>query len=122
MKTPNTVMAWVGWSVSVLCILFLIVDFGMKILKTKISVDASVQLGWPADLVQTIGIICMVCTILYAIPQTSVIGAIALSAYLGGAVAIMMRSNTPYIFPIILGIMLWVGLVLRSGNVRTLLW
>jgi DoxX-like protein len=120
MKTQTSVMTWIGWSVSALCILFLIADFGMKILNTKTSIDASTQLGWPAERVQTIGFICMICTILYVIPQTSIFGAIALSAYLGGATAVMMRSNTPYFFPIAFGIALWVGLLVRDDKARQL--
>lgn len=115
-----TTIVWIGRIISILCILFLVVDAGMKIVKAKTSIEATVQLGWPVDLMQAIGIICLLCTLLYAIPKTAVIGAIALSTYLGGAVAIMVRSNTAYWFPILFGIFVWVGLLLRNEAVRKL--
>jgi len=84
--------------------------------------EGSVQLGWPEELVQTIGILLTVFTILYMIPRTAVIGAILISAYLGGAVSIMMRSGTPYFFPIVLCVLLWAGLALRVPRVRQVLF
>jgi hypothetical protein len=69
--------------------------------------------------VQTIGILLTLFTILHVIPRTAVLGAVLITAYLGGAVAIMMKSGNPYYFPIVMGILLWVGLALRNPKVRT---
>jgi hypothetical protein len=60
-------------------------------------------------------------TILYAIPRTAMLGAIFLTAHLGGAVAIMIRANQPFLFPIIFGVFVWAGLFLRNEKLRTLI-
>src|SRR6478609_10535169 len=94
--TSNSKAArWTGHIISILVILFMVVDAGMKIVKAKPSMEGSIQLGWPAEYVQVIGILLMIFTVLYAIPRTAAWGALLMTAYLGGATAIMLRSNTP---------------------------
>jgi hypothetical protein len=119
-KSPSKAALWAGWIITVLCILFLLVDAGMKIAMAKLSVDGSVKLGWPVDHVQTIGFILLVCTVLYAIPRTAVLGAVLITGYLGGAVAIMMRTPEPYIFPLVFGGLVWAGLYLRNAKLQAL--
>ena len=109
---------WTGRIISILVILFMAVDAGMKIVKATPSMEETVQLGWPAAYVPGIGITLMICTILYAITRTAVLGALLMTAYLGGATAIMLRSGTPYFFPVIMGIIAWVGLALKDEKVR----
>ena len=109
---------WTGRVLKIISILFLTFDAAGKIFKESHSVEGSLALGWPADLIQVIGIILLVCTILYAIPTTAVLGAVLISAYLGGAVAIMMRSGANFIFPIIFGVLVWGGLYLLSEKLR----
>lgn len=94
----------------------------MKIAKAQVSMEGSVKLDWPADLVPAIGYLLTIFTILYLIPRTAVLGAILVTAYLGGAVAIMMRTGTPYPFAIIMGILMWVGFALRNPAFRRLLF
>jgi len=99
-------------------------DSIMKIIKSAPSVEGSVQLGWPEDQIQNIGIILFLITLLYLFPGTSVLGAIVLTGYLGGAVAIMMRSNInghPFFFPIIFGIFIWLSIFLQDENIRKLI-
>src|SRR4051812_35384665 len=104
---------WSGWIVTGLVVLFLLVDAIMKVFKANVSMEGSIQLGWPAELVQAIGIILFVSTILYMIPRTAAIGAILITAYLGGAVSIMLRAGVPWFFPVVFGVLVWVGLALR---------
>ena len=113
---------WSGWVISGLCILFLLVDAIMKIARTAPSMQGSAQLGWPESSVQGIGILLLLCTILYIIPRTAVLGAVLLTGYLGGAIAIMVRANLdghPFFFPLIIGILVWVGLFMhdRKANI-----
>ncbi|HWX55140.1 MAG TPA: DoxX family protein [Verrucomicrobiae bacterium] len=68
-----------------------------------------------------ITIVMLVCTIIYAIPQTAVFGALLLTAYLGGATASHTRIGEPFYFPIIIGVLVWVGIFLREGRLRALL-
>ncbi|HEY9258815.1 DoxX family protein [Chitinophaga sp.] len=108
-----------GWVITIICILFLLVDAVMKIASAAVSVKGSTDLGWPESQVQGLGVVLLLCTILYAIPRTAVLGAIFLSCYLGGAVAIMTRVNIPYYFPIVFGVLVWVGVYLRFPALRS---
>lgn len=115
---------WFGWIISGLCILFMLVDAIMKIAKTAPSMQGSAQLGWPGDSVQGIGILLLICTILYIIPRTAVPGAVLLTGYLGGAIAIMVRADAAghsYFFPLIFGILAWVGLFMRDQKANTVI-
>jgi hypothetical protein len=109
---------------SILPALFLIVDGGAKLLKPAPVVDATVKLGYQESTIIPIGIVLLICTFLYLIPRTSVLGAILLTGYLGGAVATHVRVGEgafPITFPIILGILLWGGLYLRETRLRVLI-
>jgi hypothetical protein len=110
-----------GKIISALCILFLLVDAIMKVIKHPISVDGSAQLGWPVDQVQNIGIALLIATILYIIPRTAILGAILLTGYLGGAIAIMVRAGQPLYFALTFGVLVWAGLYLRDEKLRKLI-
>ena len=114
---------WAGRIVSGLPALFLLVDGAMKLVKPAPVVQATVRLGYPESTIVPIGIVLIVCTIIYLIPKTSVLGAILLTGYLGGAVATHVRAGEgafPIVFPIILGGLLWLGLYLRNASLRVL--
>jgi hypothetical protein len=113
----------VGRIVSILPALFLLIDGIMKVVKPRVVVEATVQLGYPESVIVGLGIVLLACTILYLIPRTAVLGVILLTGYLGGAVATHVRVGGPLfniIFPVILGAMLWGGLYLRDQRVRSL--
>ena len=116
---------WIGRIVSGLPALFLLVDGAMKLVKPAVVVEATTKLGYSESLIIPIGIILIACTLLYLIPTTSVLGAILLTAYLGGAVATHVRAAEggvfPIIFPIIFGALLWLGLYLNDTRLRALI-
>ena len=116
---------WIGRIVSGLPALFLLVDGAMKLVKPAVVVEATTKLGYSESLIVPIGIILIACTLLYLIPTTSVLGAILLTGYLGGAVATHVRAAEggvfPIIFPIILGALLWLGLYLHDTRLRALI-
>jgi hypothetical protein len=117
-------MLWTGWIMSGLPSLFLLVDGVMKLVKPAIVVDTTVQLGYPESVILGLGIVLLVCTVLYLIPPTTVLGAILLTGYLGGAVASQVRVSAglfEIVFPVILGALLWGGLVLRDPRLRALM-
>lgn len=120
-NTPSKGARITGWVLTILCALFNLVDGIMKVAKADVSMEGSVVLGWPENLVQLIGIFLTVFTILHLIPRTAVLGAVLTTAYLGGAVSIMMRLGNPYYFPIVIGVLLWAGLALRNPKVRQVL-
>jgi hypothetical protein len=109
---------WTGWIITILVVLFLLVDAVMKVFEATVSMEGSIQLGWPPELVQTIGIILLVSAIIYMIPRTAAIGAILITGYLGGAISIMLRAGVPWFFPLIFGVLVWVGLGLRDTKTR----
>ena len=122
--TASKGMLWSGWVMSALPALFLLMDGVMKLMKPEIVVKTTVQLGYPESVVLGLGILLLACTVLYLIPRTCILGAILLTGYLGGAVAAHVRVEDgvfPALFPVILGALLWGGLVLRDGQLRAFL-
>ncbi|RWY49397.1 DoxX family protein [Mucilaginibacter gilvus] len=120
-KSTSKAATIAGWIISGLIILFYLFDAIGKIVKEKHSVDGSVALGWPIEHIPTIGFILLACTILYAIPRTSVLGAVLITGYLGGAMAVMMRTpGQPYLFPLLFGALTWAGIYFRNKKLQSL--
>ena len=114
---------WAGRVISTLPALFLLVDGVGKLVKPAPVVEATVRLGYPESVLPGLGVVLTGCVILYVIPRTSFLGAILLTAYLGGATASHVRVGDPLfpvVFPIILGALIWGGLYLRDGRLRAL--
>ena len=105
--------------------LFLLVDSIGKLNAIPAVVDATVQLGYPESSVRGIGLILLLCLILYVFPRTSVLGAVLLTGYLGGAVAAQVRVGSPLfsttLFPVYVGVLVWAGLLLREDRLRALI-
>lgn len=124
METPNATskkLLWTGRVLSGLVVLFLFVDGLMKALRVDSAVEGTVELGYSEDAVFGIGLTLLVCTVLYAISRTALLGAILLAGYLGGATATLVRAEDPwFVFPVILGVLAWAGLVLRDGRLWAL--
>ncbi|MDB5115838.1 MAG: hypothetical protein JWQ79_1330 [Mucilaginibacter sp.] len=118
--TPSNTSLWIGRIISGLCVLFLLFDAIMKIIKEIHSVQGSAQLGWPEYAIQAIGIALLISTILYVIPRTAILGAILLTGYLGGAIAIMIRAEHQLYFALAFGILVWLGLYVRDEKLRAL--
>ena len=118
-------MIWAGRIVSALPVLFLLMDGVMKLAKPDFVVKATVQLGYPESVIFGLGIVVLVCVILYVVPRTAVLGAILLTGYLGGAVATHVRVGNPLfshmLFPVYFAILLWGGLYLREERLRALI-
>jgi len=118
-------MTYAGWTLSVLVILFMIMDLTMKFMQLPIVLSTTEQLGWPTSSVTTLAVLLSVATALYAFPQTSVLGAILLTGYLGGGVATHVRIGSPLfshvLFGVYLGLFVWGGLYLRDARIRALI-
>jgi len=112
---------WLGWSISGLTAAFMLFDAGGKFAKPRPVIDAFARTGWPIHLASTVGAILLVCTALYLGPATSVLGAILLTGYLGGAVATNLRLENPLLthtlFPVYFGVLIWIGLWVRDPRV-----
>jgi hypothetical protein len=116
---------WAGRIMSALPVLFLLMDGVMKLVKPEFVVKATVQLGYPESVIFGLGIVVLVCVILYVVPRTAVLGAILLTGYLGGAVATHVRVGDSLfshaLFPVYFAILLWGGLYLREERLRALI-
>jgi DoxX-like family len=116
---------WAARILSGIAVVFLLFDSTIHLMVIQPVVDSFGQLGIPVNLSVTIGIIELICLVLYVIPRTSVFGAILLTGYLGGAIAIQVRIAAPLfstaLFPIYIGVMAWGGLYLRDGLLMTII-
>ena len=122
---PSKGVIWTGQILSALIVLFLFFDGVFKFMKPAPAVKAFAHLGLPMSLVVALGIICIVCALLYAIPQTSILGAILLTGYLGGAVGTHLRAGDPLfrhvLFPIYMGAIVWLAIYLPNSRLRALI-
>ena len=114
-------MVWAGRIINALPVLMLLFSSGMKLMKPAPVMQEFARLRYPENLALGIGILELVCTIVYAIPRTSILGAILLTGYLGGATATHVRISDPFFMPVVLGVLVWGGLFLRDGRLRALI-
>ena len=119
--------AWtasLGGVCTALAVIFLTFDTVLKVLRLGPAVQGTIALGYPPDSVQWIGIIELVCLVLYVVPRTSVLGGLLLTGYLGGAIATHVRISSPLLthtlFPVYVALLLWGGLYLREKRLRAL--
>jgi uncharacterized membrane protein (UPF0182 family) len=115
---------WTGRIISSLLVLFLLFDGITKVVKERHVLQAAAELGYSADAMVAIGTLLLACTVVYVIPRTSVLGALLLTGYLGGAVETNVHAGHPLfecIFPVILGILVWAGLFLREPRLGVLI-
>ncbi len=120
---PSKTIPWAGRIVTTLAVVFLLFDAVIHLLKPAPVAVAFAQLGYPLDLAVGIGVLELVCVAIYVIPRTSLLGAILLTGYLGGAVASQLRVGHPFfetVFPIILGVLVWGGLFFRDDQLRAI--
>jgi hypothetical protein len=115
-------MLWTGRILTVLIALFLLFDSSIKLVKAPAAVQGTVQLGYPESKIVPIGLVLLASLVLYLLPRTSILGAILLTGYLGGATATMVRVSSPWIlFPVLIGALAWAALYLRDEQVRALI-
>jgi hypothetical protein len=125
--TISNAARWTGRVLSGVVVLFLLFDGAIKLLPLQVVTETMDKMGWGAGegLARSLGIITIACTVLYAVPPTSILGAILLTGYLGGAIASHVRIDSPLfshtLFGLYLGLILWGGLWLRDPALRSLL-
>jgi hypothetical protein len=118
----STTALWTGRILSGLVVLFLLFDGAIKLIPLDVVIETSRQLGIPTDLAFTLGVLTLASALLYAYSKTSLLGAILLTGYLGGAIYVHVRAGSPLfshtLFGVYLGILLWGGLYLRDERLR----
>ncbi|MBV9341166.1 MAG: DoxX family protein [Acidobacteria bacterium] len=115
---------WAGRIITTIVVLFLIFDGVTKTMKDPHVLAASADLGFSVNAIAGIGGLLLGCTLLYIIPRTAILGAIFLTGYLGGAVAVQVRVSHPIfqcLFPVIFGGLVWAGVFLRDAQLRRLI-
>ena len=116
---------WTGLFLSGFAALFLVFDAVIKFMKIAPVVETFGQLGYPISLAPTIGALALACVVVYLIPRTSILGAILLTGYLGGAIASNLRIGSPLVshvlFPVYIALMIWGGLWLRDEGLHALI-
>src|SRR5688500_10571456 len=111
---PGKFLYWTGWLLTILPVLGLVMSAVFKLLKPPEVLKEFERLGYTEQHATGLGILEIGCTVLYVIPQTSVLGAILLTGYLGGAIATHVRLGEGFAPPVIMGVMIWLGLFLRE--------
>jgi uncharacterized membrane protein YphA (DoxX/SURF4 family) len=115
---------WTGRALSGIAVLFLLVDGAVKLVPIQPVIDSLRELGYPAteSFARFLGVLTLLCTALYAWPRTALLGAVLLTAIMGGAIASHLRLGDPLfshtLFGVILGLLFWGGLWLRDERVR----
>jgi DoxX-like family len=116
-----SVQLWIGRTLSGLTALFLLWDGTMKLLKPEFVIKATRELGYPESDIVGIGTVLLACTLLYLFPRTSILGAILLTGYLGGAIASQVRAQAGWfnvVFAFVFACLVWGGLWFRNVRVR----
>jgi hypothetical protein len=120
--TTSKTQARIGWGLTTLTILFMLFDAAGKLALEAHVVEATMKIGYPVGAIRPIGVIALICTVLYAIPRTAVLGAVLLTGFCGGAVASKVRIEDPLwssvLFSVYFAIIAWAGLYLRDDALR----
>lgn len=120
-ERPSKMKVWLGWLFTAIPVLLLTFSAVMKFVQPAGTAEGFAHLGWPLTQAVALGVLELSCTILYLIPRTSVLGAILVAAYLGGATATHVRIGDPFFAQPLLGMMAWGGLYLRDSRIARLI-
>ncbi len=113
---------WGGRSISGFVALFLLVDGGLRVAHLAPYIEGLTKFGYSASLATPIGLTLIICTVLYLVPRTAVLGAILVTGYLGGATSTQVRAGDPwFLFPVAFGVLAWLGIWLRDTEIQRLI-
>jgi hypothetical protein len=122
---PTTMSIWTGRILSALVVIVLLADaavnlFAPQLLKAEMSAS-----GFPVELAPVLAVLLLLCAIVYAYPRTSVLGAILVTGFFGGAICLHLRmgeiASPPQLISLLIGVLAWLGLFLRDAKVRAVL-
>ena len=114
-------MVWTGRVLTGLIVAFLLLDAIAKLIPLAPVVEGTQKVGYAVEVIRPLGVVLAVSTLLHVIPRTQLLGAVLLTAYLGGATATHVRIGTPFWVPVLMGVILWISYSLRSSRLRALL-
>ena len=110
-----------GWIIGIVAVAFLVMSGVVKLVRPDLFVVGFTRFGYDQSVVLPLGVVQLVCTVLYLFPRTAVLGAVLLTGYMGGAIATHLRVGDPYFVQLGIGVLLWLGLYLRDRRIRELL-
>ena len=110
-----------GWIIGIVAVAFLVMTGVTKVVRPDLFVVGFTRFGYDQSVVLPLGVVQLVCTVLYLFPRTAVLGAVLLTGYMGGAIATHLRVGDPYFVQLGIGVLLWLGLYLRDRRIRELL-
>ena len=111
----------VGWIIGIVALAFLVMTGVMKVVRPDLFEFGFTRFGYDQSVVRPLGVVQLVCAVLYLFPRTAVLGAVLLTGYMGGAIATHLRVGDPYFVQLGIGVLLWLGLYLRDRRIRALL-
>ena len=114
-------LIWGGRVISGLLACLLAMSAAMKLVGGREVIEGFVRMGLPESLRVPLGVLELVCVLVYVVPATSVMGAILLTGYVGGTIVTHLRIGEPVVFQIALGLLVWLGLYLRESRLKSLL-
>jgi hypothetical protein len=119
---PSKKALWAGRILSGLAVAFMLFDAIIKLLRHPAAVQGTIELGYPESVVFGLGIVLLVCVVVYLVPRTAVLGAVLFTGYFGGAIATHVRVGNPLfshiLSPVYVAALLWAGLWLRDERIR----
>ncbi len=121
MAGPSRKIAWTSWVISILPSLLFGFSAFLKFADGPEVIKGFSHLGLPASLMVPLGILEISCAVIYLIPATSVLGAILLTGYIGGAICTQLRVGDPFYPLIVIGVLIWLGLYLREDRLKALI-
>ena len=119
-RAPRTLL-WTGRVLTGLIVTVLLIDAIAKLLQLAPVVEGTQKLGFAISVIRPLGVVLALSTLLHLIPRLQLLGAVLVTAYLGGATATLVRAGTPFWFPVAMGALLWIAYYLRSQRLRSLL-
>lgn len=117
----NDKVTWVGRALSALAVLPFTLSAGMKLARRPEVIEGMGHLGLPESLILPLGLLELLCIVVYAVPRTSVLGAVLFTGYVGGAILTHLRIGEAVVLQIVLGVLIWLGLYLREPRLHALL-
>jgi len=120
-KNKNNKLVWAGRTMSTLVVLPFVFSAFMKFSGSPKMLEGWTHLGWPVSMITWIAILEVICVLLYVIPQVSILGAILLTGYIGGAISTHLRIGEPVVMQVVFGLLIWGGLFYREPRLREIL-
>lgn len=119
--TPPKYQRIIGWVFVVLIAGLLLFSASGKFLQPAGMEEGLAGIGWRKDQMLWLGIVETLCVVLFVIPRTTVLGAVLITGYMGGAMATHVRVDEPWVVQFLVGVVAWVSVFLREPRLRSLL-